>query len=196
MPAKKIKVIALDAPTIEQPVEEPATEAQGMDEVINDIQTVGSDLDQTTVEVSMPEESAPLPCDSESIPEPKAKSKRKARSPKEVVSLVSEPQGKEAVEEAPVVEETAPETKASDGKKTCPDCGKLVSVKTLKYSHKANCKASKVKDERGDDQPVVNQMDPPFQDTNDEVLLRMAQAREARMRKKIEQFAKLRAHIA
>ena len=190
MPPKKIKVIALDAPTIEQPVEEPATEAQGMDEVINDIQTVGSDLDQTTVEVSMPEESAPLPCDSESIPEPKAKAKRKARSPKEVVSLVSEPHGKEAVEE------TAPETKASDGKKTCPDCGKLVSVKTLKYSHKANCKASKVKDERGDDQPVVNQMDPPFQDTNDEVLLRMAQAREARMRKKIEQFAKLRAHIA
>ena len=189
MPPKKIKVIALDAPTIEQPVEEPATEAQGMDEVINDIQTVGSDLDQTTVEVPMPEESAPLPCDSESIPEPKAKAKRKARSPKEVVSLVSEPQGKEVVEEAS-------ETKASDGKKTCPDCGKLVSVKTLKYSHKANCKASKVKDERGDDQPVVNQMDPPFQDTNDEVLLRMAQAREARMRKKIEQFAKLRAHIA
>ena len=45
MPAKKIKVIALDAPVADEPSTEAPTEAQAMDEVINDIQTESTGLD-------------------------------------------------------------------------------------------------------------------------------------------------------
>ena len=35
MPAKKIKVIALDTPAVEPSVTEPSTEAEAMDDIIN-----------------------------------------------------------------------------------------------------------------------------------------------------------------
>ena len=59
---------------------------------------------------------------------PKAKAKAKAVPPPEVTPppVVDEPE--------PVVEEAA--------KASCPDCGKQMSAKTLKYSHK--CTTAKV----------------------------------------------------
>ena len=72
MPSKKIKVIALDTPAAEEPVtDSTATEAEGLNDVINDIQAESSSLDESTVEVPLPEE-----------PEAKPAAKKKARAPK------------------------------------------------------------------------------------------------------------------
>ncbi len=63
---------------------------------------------------------------------PKATAKGRAKKPEPAV--VAEPE--------PVVEDPRP---AKPEKVSCPDCGKMVSAKTLKYTHKANCKASQPK---------------------------------------------------
>ena len=47
MPAKKIKVVPVDAPVAEPSPEEPATDAQAMDEVINDIKTTDDETPAT-----------------------------------------------------------------------------------------------------------------------------------------------------
>ena len=69
MPAKKIKVIALDTPAAEESAAEAPTEAQGMDEVMNNIQTENTSLEETTAEVPVPQE-----------PAAKAAAKRKPRA--------------------------------------------------------------------------------------------------------------------
>ena len=47
MPAKKIKVVPVDAPVAEPSPEEPTTDAQAMDEVINDIKTTDDETPAT-----------------------------------------------------------------------------------------------------------------------------------------------------
>ena len=55
MPSKKIKVMALDTPAAEEPVtDSTATEAEGLTDVINDIQAESSSLYESTVEVALP----------------------------------------------------------------------------------------------------------------------------------------------
>ena len=54
----------------------------------------------------------------------------------------------EHVEVAPVVQEEA--VPKVDTKVACPDCGKQMSAKTLKYSHGPNCSAKKQK--QGDEE--------------------------------------------
>ena len=54
----------------------------------------------------------------------------------------------EHVEVAPVVQEEA--IPKVDTKVACPDCGKQMSAKTLKYSHGPNCLAKKQK--QGDEE--------------------------------------------
>ena len=47
------------------------------------------------------------------------------------------------------------EVKASE-KVSCPDCGKQMSAKTLKYSHVPNCLVKKQKETHGTPEPVAN----------------------------------------
>ena len=126
MPAKKIKVIALDTPSNEEAAAEAPTESQSMDEVIDDIQadSNNTNLDESTVEVSVPE------------PKAKAKAKRQPKkAAKEPPAPAPTPEPAQEVKAEPVVDACQ--------RTNCPDCGKTVSAKTLKYSHKANCKATK-----------------------------------------------------
>ena len=75
MPAKKIKVVALEPPVADEPAAEAPTEAQGMDEVIDNIETENTSLDETTAEVPAV------------LEEPKAKAKAKAKAPRKPKSV-------------------------------------------------------------------------------------------------------------
>ena len=188
MPAKKIKVIALDTPANEETAAEAPTESQGMDEVINDIQadSNNTNLEESTVEVS--------------VPEPKAKAKAK-REPKKAA--------KEPPAPAPTPE-PAQEVKAEPdvdacGRTTCPDCGKTVSAKTLKYSHKANCKALKPKAAQPSSDSLYSGMlddhDPVGRDDRlqkrfENIADRIPYDRQVRMEQKMQRIARLAAHIA
>ena len=193
MPAKKIKVVALESPVADEPAAEAPTEAQGMDEVINNIETENTSLDETTAEVPLMIEES-LPCESETKgPKAKAKAKAKAtRKPKAVKEVTIEEPPAPAPTPEPAQEVKAEPTSAE--KAICPDCGKTVSAKTLKYSHKANCKASKTQQpESAGAQPT------PFDNSTspqDDLLNRMAYIRQARMQRKMEQYSRLTSPIA
>lgn len=101
----------------------------------------------TAVREEIQTESAPVVAEESAADEaPVAKPKAKGRAKKVVAEVKEEPVAEvkeEAVAE--VKEEPVAEVKeeAVVEKVACPDCGKKVSAKTLKYSHKANCKALK-----------------------------------------------------
>ena len=93
------------------------TEAEQLTEVINEVK---AEVEEAVVPVVEPVVE-PKP-----KAKPKAKAKAKAVPPPEVTP--------EPIVEEPVIEEVA--------KASCPDCGKQMSAKTLKYSHK--CTTAKV----------------------------------------------------
>ena len=96
---------------------------------------------------------------SDAVVEVKPKAKRASRAkPKE------EPRKEEPLEVEPIEEQIlTPEPKEEariDDKVACPDCGKQMSAKTLKYSHVANCvtKKQKTKTEKTDEQQYPTQV--------------------------------------
>ena len=81
---------------------------------------------------------------SDAVVEVKPKAKRASRAkPKE------EPLEVEPIEEQILTQEPKEEARIDD-KVACPDCGKQMSAKTLKYSHGPNCSSKKQK--KGDDE--------------------------------------------
>ena len=101
----------------------------------------------------------------ESIAEPKAKPKAKAKAkakvkkavepveekapepfgelPDDLITLVDDAEVEPIELHPAVVAADDSKTKKKDEKVVCPDCGRKVSAKTLKYTHKNNCKAFK-----------------------------------------------------
>ena len=80
----------------------------------------------------------------EPVAEPKPKRAPRARAPtrKRVKELDAEVVAVEPTLEETTVEVTLPEEKPAavvKDKVACPDCGKEMSAKTLKYSHAPNC---------------------------------------------------------
>ena len=123
-------------------------------------------------EVSVPDEE----------PAPKAKAKRKPRAPKVVVE--PEPPTPEPEPDTPEPEPPTPEpVKKVSEKETCPDCGKLVASKTLKYSHRANCKVLKQKPMPTGEEAIYREI---LNDPN-------PVGRDDRLQAKLEQIAKMNA---
>ena len=84
------------------------------------------------------------------VVKPKAKRASRAK-PKE------EPVKEEPIEEQILTQEPKEEPKGDD-KVGCPDCGKQMSAKTLKYSHGPNCSIKKPKtnaDKKEEQQPTI-----------------------------------------
>ena len=126
MPRKaKFVAVPVDEP-VEETVEQVAapedkTDAEEMTNVINEIKTVD-----------------------EPVAEPKPKRAPRGRAPswKRVKELDAEVVDVEPTFEETTVEVTLPEEKPAPvvkDKVACPDCGKEMSAKTLKYSHAPNC---------------------------------------------------------
>ena len=83
---------------------------------------------------------------SDAVVEVKPKAKRASRAKPKEQPIKEEPK-EEAKEEA---KEKPKEEHKGDDKVGCPDCGKQMSAKTLKYSHGPNCSSKKQK--KGDDE--------------------------------------------
>jgi len=153
MPRKaKIVAVPVDVP-VEQPVEEAAapedkTDAEEMTNVINEIKTEDEPVAEPVTE----------PVD-EPVVEPKPKRAPRAKAParKKVKEPEPEVVAVEPTLEESTVEVTAPEEKPAPvvkDKVACPDCGKEMSAKTLKYSHVPNCMAKK---QKADEEPTINE---------------------------------------
>ena len=125
----------------EDPVEQ-KTDAEQMTDIINEVNTAPqSDIPQLNAEEEVTEK-----------PKPKARAKRAPSrgpsvrlkhnviEPEPVLTLqVSDQREPEVQAELPVEEVKV------DAKVECPDCGKMMSQKTLRYSHGPNCVAKKQK---------------------------------------------------
>jgi hypothetical protein len=85
------------------------------------------------------------------VAKPKAKRASRAK-PKE--EPAKEEPAKEEQKEEPKKEEPKEEPKGED-KVDCPDCGKQMSAKTLKYSHGPNCSSKKPNKKADERQPTI-----------------------------------------
>ena len=86
---------------------------------------------------------------SDTVVEVKPKAKRSSRAKPILTLQVSDQREEEPLEAEPIEEQILtqePKEEARiDDKVACPDCGKQMSAKTLKYSHVANCVTKKQK---------------------------------------------------
>jgi hypothetical protein len=71
----------------------------------------------------------------------RASKKQPAPAKEEDVKWVAHPSGLKLIPEPPVAQAQAPAKEKQEDKATCPDCHKVMSAKSLKYSHANNCKA-------------------------------------------------------
>ena len=136
MPRKpRITAVPVDQPEglmVANDLPEEKTDAEQMTEILQEVQQEPKEEPKETVSA------APV------VVKPKAKRASRAK-PKE--EPVKEEQKEEAKEEP---EEEAKEEHKGDDKVGCPDCGKQMSAKTLKYSHGPNCSSKKQK--KGDEE--------------------------------------------
>ena len=151
MPRKaKIVAVPVDAP-VEETVEQVAapedkTDAEEMTNVIQEIKTVAELVAEPVAEPT-----------AEPTAEPKPKRAPRGRAPsrKRFKELDAEVVAVEPTVEETTVEVAVPEEKPAPvvkDKVACPDCGKEMSAKTLKYSHAPNCT---VKKKQSDEQPAA-----------------------------------------
>ena len=132
----------------EEPVE-PKTDAEQMTDIINEVNTLPqSDAPQLVNEEEVVD----------TVEEPKAKAKRApSRGPS--VRKPKETEKPKVVEPEPEVEEQTElpvEEVKAEAKVECPDCGKMMSQKTLRYSHGPNCVAKKQKMQQEDNPQSVS----------------------------------------
>ena len=140
----------ITAVPVEAPVEEGLAKAWGDDEVRTDAQEMTELVNQIKVD-----EEPALSCEVESTPvaKPKARAKRAPKKPVEVEPVdepMEEPQQVEQAEEPDEGNWTKVERNVA-----CPDCGKQMSAKTLKYSHGPNCAAKQQKQSPREISPSV-----------------------------------------
>ena len=144
---RKAKIVAVSIDKEEEVVpqvdEEVKTDAQLMTEIINEVNAPEGLCLVQEEEVPVVEDQCETP-----VVVAKAKAKRVSKAKTIVTTAPVEPEVVEA-EVVVAVEPVVVEPKV-DAKVACPDCGKQMSAKTLKYSHGPNCSSKKQK--QGDEE--------------------------------------------
>ena len=144
---RKAKIVAVSidkeeevAPQVDEEVK---TDAQLMTEIINEVNAPEGLCLVQEEEVPVVEDQVETP-----VVVAKAKAKRVSKAKPIVTTAPVEPEvvDAEVVVAVDAIEPVVVEPKA-DAKVACPDCGKQMSAKTLKYSHGPNCSSKKQKDE-------------------------------------------------
>ena len=162
MPRKsKITAVPINQPVEAHAEQEPKTEAQDMTDVMNEIKT----------------------SEPETLVEPvAARGTFGETSPKGVLWTG------ETVVEVTVPEELNKEQKGVD-KVSCPDCGKQMSAKTLKYSHGPNCLVKK----KENNEAKTERVQPSVTDEmiEHEIEKRMNNKRAERITKRQKDFGQL-----
>jgi predicted RNA-binding Zn-ribbon protein involved in translation (DUF1610 family) len=133
MPRKtKVTAIPVEAPdeglVRALPTDDDKTDAQQMTDVINEVR---DSVDEQPLNMVEPEPVV------EAAPKKKRAAPKKAKAPEPEVKVES------TINETTVEVQMPAERAKRDAKVSCPDCGKQVSSKTLKYSHVPNCTAKK-----------------------------------------------------
>ena len=149
---RKAKIVAVSIDKEEEvapQVDEERTDAQLMTEIINEVNAPEGLCLVQEEEVPVVEDNGEAP-----VAAAKAKAKRVSKAKPIVTAAPVEPEVVDAevvVAEVVVaaVEPVVVEPKV-DVKVACPDCGKQMSAKTLKYSHGPNCSSKKQK--QGDEE--------------------------------------------
>ena len=157
--ARKAKITAVPidqeeeiAPQVDD--DEVKNDAQHMTDIINEVNTP---VLTHSVEDQIETPAAPSLAGMQPVVETKAKAKRASKAKPAVVvepevEVTASLDEVEAVITLPLPEELKVDTKVA-----CPDCGKQMSAKTLKYSHGPNCSSKKQK--QGDDEVAKEQID-------------------------------------
>ena len=147
---RKAKIVAVSidkeeevAPQVDEEVK---TDAQLMTEIINEVNAPEGLCLVQDEEVPVIEDQGETP-----VVVAKAKAKRVSKAKPIVTTAPVEPEvvDAEVVVAVDAIEPVVVEPKA-DAKVACPDCGKQMSAKTLKYSHGPNCSSKKQK--QGDEE--------------------------------------------
>ena len=141
MPRKaKITAVPIDAQpdqTLEQvDAQEPKTEAEKMTDVINEVNVIESTLsneDESSIQKA-----------------PKARAKRVSK--KEAVMTEPEVEVTSSFDEVQAEVVMPKQEPYVEPKVACPDCGKKMSAKILKYSHGPNCVIHKRKQSQEDEE--------------------------------------------
>ena len=133
-------------PTITAVPVEPKQEGLVDDEVKTDAEQMTEIINEVNVE---PDEPVLV---QEYTPAPKAKARPK-RAPKKQEVIVPEVEVTSSFDEVEAVV-TVPDELKVETKVTCPDCGKQMSAKTLRYSHGPNCQTKKQKQSEENDEFV------------------------------------------
>ena len=145
--ARKAKITAVPidqeeeiAPQVDD--DEVKNDAQHMTDIINEVNTP---VLTHSVEDQIETPAAPSLAGMQPVVETKAKAKRASKAKPAVVvepevEVTASLDEVEAVITLPLPEELKVDTKVA-----CPDCGKQMSAKTLKYSHGPNCSSKKQK---------------------------------------------------
>jgi hypothetical protein len=147
---RKAKIVAVSidkeeevAPQVDEEVK---TDAQLMTEIINEVNAPEGLCSVQEEEVPVVEDQVETP-----VVVAKAKAKRVSKAKPIVTTAPVEPEvvDAEVVVAVDAIEPVVVEPKV-DAKVACPDCGKQMSAKTLKYSHGPNCSSKKQK--QGDEE--------------------------------------------
>ena len=151
---RKAKIVAVSidkeeevAPQVDEEVK---TEAQLMTEIINEVNAPeGLCLVQEEEVPAAPSLAGMQPVVEDQGETPVVVAKAKAKRVSKAKPIVTAAPVEHEVVDAEVVEPVVVEPKV-DAKVACPDCGKQMSAKTLKYSHGPNCSSKKQK--QGDEE--------------------------------------------
>ena len=209
----------MTTPSAEVPEPTPThPEADGMSEVLSEMKEevpAPTEEQQSTAAPVEPVAVRAHGLSREHSPSEKPKAKRKPRAKKveAMAAVVEEPApvlDEPVAETPPPPEPPAEEPKAKAEKVPCPDCGRMVSSKTLKYTHSKTCKGKNPKhiyigenDLNGppdvDDQESTTEYHKhPFEHVleklvEEELRKRTVGARQAKVARRTEKIAKLAA---
>ena len=144
---KKIKVVDVVSEEVKNEEPEPS-----VNEEVNDIEPINDSFPQNDEKLN----EEPLP-DIEDTPKPKAKPKAKPRTKKTPIEVMPEIKEEETlpknIDESQITPQVKEEEPKNDKVKKvieqvkCPKCDKMMSSKSLRYTHEQNCKGAVVKTE-------------------------------------------------
>ena len=200
---RKIKVVDVVSNEVNNEVQEPSVN----EEVNEEVNEITSPVGEVIIE-------EPPINDIGEVPKPKTKAKSKPRPKKQPIKI--EEEVKEEIKEEP-----KPEVKSEKVKKVvelvpCPKCNKMLSQKSLRYSHEKNCPGEVVKTEelpvkrrvkKEQEQPIIKKKEIPtilnnnnnniidIPDNIKQELVKTITRQQIRLKQKEENFNKLKQNI-
>ena len=174
MPRKsKVTAVPIEQPVVEQAETEPKTDAEQLTELVKVVDAVPSNQIEVNHEPLVDKK-------------PQAKRAPKAKKEKPVLDAVVEVVSSTINETVAEVEIPDEKIFTENKKVECPDCGKQMSAKTLKYSHAPNCLFKKQVDKEEAQMKTI-----PAEVIEVEIQKRMSHAKSERLSRRQKQIESL-----